>query len=156
MLIQAGSRFLLDIESKYAIINLELLHVAVTWAVTKCNIFLAGLLHFILLTDHHSLVPILNIYRLNEVQNPRLQWLRLKIVGYNFTAQLTNCMLNNVPDALSHNAASNPLPHEVMAENDPQDNTEPSICKIRATLTNQISSPHLEDLRQYAQADQEY
>ena len=35
------SRFLSDAESRYAIIELELL--AVSWAIHKCNIFLAGL-----------------------------------------------------------------------------------------------------------------
>ena len=56
-LIQAGSRFLSDAESRYAIIELELL--AVAWAISKCHIFLAGLPHFSVLTDHHPLIPIL-------------------------------------------------------------------------------------------------
>ena len=40
VLVQAGSRFLSDAESRYAIIELELL--GVTWAIAKCKIFLAG------------------------------------------------------------------------------------------------------------------
>lgn len=58
VLIQAGSRFLTDPESLYAVIELELL--TVTWAITKCRMFLAGLPQFRVLTDHHSLIPILN------------------------------------------------------------------------------------------------
>ena len=69
-LIQAGSRFLSDTESRYAIIELELL--AVAWAITKCHLFLAGLPHFKVITDHHPLVPILNNHRLDEIENPRL------------------------------------------------------------------------------------
>ena len=70
VLIQAGSRFLSDAESRYAIIELELL--AVVWAITKCKIFLAGLSHFCIVTDHHPLVPILNNSRVDEIENPRL------------------------------------------------------------------------------------
>ena len=69
--VQAGSRFLSDAESRYAIIELELL--AVSWAIKKCHIFLAGLQHFSIVTDHHPLIPILNSHRLDEIENPRLQ-----------------------------------------------------------------------------------
>ena len=44
VLVQAGSRFLSDPEYRYAIIELDLL--AVSWAIIKCNLFLAGLPHF--------------------------------------------------------------------------------------------------------------
>ena len=56
-LIQAGSRFLSDAESR------ELL--AVSWVITKCKLFLAGLPHFTVVTDHHPLIPILNSHRLD-------------------------------------------------------------------------------------------
>jgi len=57
-LIQAGSRFLTDTESRYAVIELEML--AVCWAVCKCKLFLTGLQHFTVVTDHNPLIPILN------------------------------------------------------------------------------------------------
>ena len=57
-LIQAGSRFLTDTESRYAVIELEML--AVCWAVCKCKLFLAGLQHFTVVTDHNPLIPIMN------------------------------------------------------------------------------------------------
>ena len=69
-LIQAGFRFLLAAKSHYAIIELELLVVA--WAIKKCNVFLAGLQHFSVITDHNPLVPILNSRRLDEIENLRL------------------------------------------------------------------------------------
>ena len=83
--VQAGSRFLTYTESRYAVIELECL--AVAWAVKKCSIFLSGLDHFIVITDHNPLVPILNNHRLDEIENPRLQWLRTNLMAYNFTAQ---------------------------------------------------------------------
>ena len=91
-LVQAGSRFLSDTESRYAIIELEML--AVAWGIAKCRLFLAGIPHFQLVTDHHPLVPILNCHRLDEIENPRLQRLKTRIMGYNFTAQWIKGTLN--------------------------------------------------------------
>ena len=50
-LIQAGSHFLTNAESCYAVIKLEML--AVCWAVSKCKQFLTGLQHFTIITDHN-------------------------------------------------------------------------------------------------------
>ena len=57
-LVQAGYRFLSDDESRYTTIELEML--AVRWATLKCKIFLSGLQHFTVITDHNPLLPILN------------------------------------------------------------------------------------------------
>ena len=70
-LIQAGSRFLTDAKCRYAVIELEML--AVCWAILKCHLFLAGLQHFLVITDHNPLIPILNNHRLDEIENPHLQ-----------------------------------------------------------------------------------
>ena len=53
------------------------------------------------LTDHNPLLSILNNKRLDEIENPRLQRLRIKIVSYNFTARWVKGFLNAGPDALS-------------------------------------------------------
>ncbi|ROT76681.1 hypothetical protein C7M84_004715 [Penaeus vannamei] len=47
-LVQCGSRFLTDAESRYATIELEML--AASWAMGKCRLYLAGLQHFTLHT----------------------------------------------------------------------------------------------------------
>ena len=65
--------FLSDAESRYATTELELL--AVTWAVMKCKVSLAGLQYFYIIKDHNPLIPILNSRRLDEIENPRLQHL---------------------------------------------------------------------------------
>ena len=57
-------------------------------------------------------------------------------MGYNFTAQWIKGTLNNAPDTLSCNPTSNPLPHEIMAKLDAQDNPEPSIAEIHAVLAD--------------------
>ena len=50
--------FLSSAESRYAIIELEML--AVVWTDMKCKIFQAGLQNFKIITDHNPLIPILN------------------------------------------------------------------------------------------------
>lgn len=70
-LVQCGSRFLADAETRYATIELEML--AVAWAISKCRMYLLGLPNFTIMTGHRPLVPILNHYSLDAVENPRLQ-----------------------------------------------------------------------------------
>ena len=148
VLVQAGSRFLSDAESRYAVIELELL--GVTWAITKCKIFLAGMPHFTVVTDHHPLVPILNSYRLDEIENPRLQRMKSKIMAYNFSATWIKGVLNHAPDALSRNPVSDPQPSELLAEN------IATCAEVRALTTSTHESLRLTDLRQRADEDHEY
>ena len=76
LVIQAGSRFLTSAESKYPTVENEMLGVA--WAIQKCDKLLAGLAHFDVLTDHNSLLFILNSKRLDEIESSRLQRRRIK------------------------------------------------------------------------------
>ena len=153
-LTQAGSRFLSDAECRYAIIELEML--AVCWAILKCHTFLAGLQHFQVITDHNPLIPILNNHRLDEIENPRLQRLRTRIMGYNFTAEWLKGSNNSAPDALSRNPTSDPSPHDILAELDILNQPEISISEIRATSATGHISPHLDMLRRTAKEDAEY
>ena len=79
------------------IIDLELL--AVVWTITKCDIFLAGLPHFSVVTDNHPLIPILNNHSLDKIQNPWLQLLKTEIMGYTFTPSWLKGTLNNAAEA---------------------------------------------------------
>ncbi len=148
VLVQAGSQFLSDTESRYAIIELELL--GVTWAITKCKIFLAGLPHFTVVTDHHLLVPIVNNHRLDEIENPRLQRFKTKTMAYNFTTKWIKGTLNHAPDALSRNPVSDPQPDDMLAKN------LASPAEIRALTSGTKESVRLTNLRKEADEDQEY
>jgi len=75
-MVQAGSCFLTPAESRYAIIELELL--AVAWAFMKHNMFLQYIPCRIS-TDYISLVPILNSHQLDEIDNSRLQCLQISL-----------------------------------------------------------------------------
>ena len=153
-LVQAGSRFLSDAESCYAIIELELL--AVAWAVAKCNMFLAGLQQFSVVTDHNPLVPILNTKRLDEIENPRLQRLKSRLMAYNLTAKWIKGKSNSAPDALSRNPVSNPQLDAALAEFDHQHHPEPSITELRAGNSAGIENIRLQDLRDTAAHDPAY
>ena len=135
-LVQAGSRFLSDAESRYATIELELL--AVVWAVAKCKVFLEGLQHFHILTDHNPLVPILNNRRLDEIENPRLQRLKSRLMAFNFTAQWVKGSCNNGPDALSRNPITDPTSEDTLAEFDIHNQPEVSTAEIRAITETRI------------------
>jgi len=152
--VQAGSRFLSDAESYYAIIEFELL--AVAWAIKKCHIFLTGLPHFTVLTDHHPLVPILNSHCLDEIENPRLQRLRTKIMGYTFKAEWLKGALNNAPDTLSRHPTSDPSLEELLAEQDLNNHTVPTTAEVRAVVVGDHDSLRIQGLREAAVNDQEY
>ena len=79
--------FLIRCGNKIRIIEPEML--TVSWAIMKCKLFLAGFQHFNVITDHSPLLSILNTRRLDEIENPRLQRVKSRIMGYNFTAQWT-------------------------------------------------------------------
>jgi len=153
-LTQAGSRFLSDAESRYAVIELELL--AVAWAVLKCKMFLAGISNFTIITDHSPLIPILNSHRLDEIENPRLQRLRTRLMAYSFTAVWCKGAANQAPDALSRHPVAEPCQTELLAEYDEQSALEPSISEIRAMATTESLNFKLTELRECANQDDEY
>ena len=84
-LFQCGSRFISDTESRYAMVELELL--AVTWAIQKCRVYLLGLAEFTLIVDHRPLIPILNDKTMDAIDNPRIMRMEEKLLPYSFTAQ---------------------------------------------------------------------
>ena len=49
------------------------------------NLYLQGLRHFDLETDHKPLIPIMNPKLICDL-SPRLQFMRMKLLKYNFTA----------------------------------------------------------------------
>ena len=105
-------------------------------------VLIAGLQQLQVITDHNPFIPILNNHRLDEIENPCLQWLRTSIIGYNFTAQWLKGSYNNAPDALSRNPVSDPIPYDALAELDILDQPDISISEIRASTATHHPSPH--------------
>ena len=161
--VQAGSRFLSDTESRYAVIELECL--AVAWAIKKCHLFLAGLNHFTVITDHNPLIHILNSHRLDEIENPRLQRLRTRIMEYNFTTQWLKGTDNQAADALSRHPHMQPADGDDLAEQETdthhhQAATYPAMSitqfRMSAVLPSEQENLHLQELRLHAEQDQSY
>ena len=155
--VQAGSRFITGTEGRYAVIELECL--AIAWAIKKCHVFLCGSDHFTVITDHNPLVPVLNSHRLDEIENPRLQRLRTRLMGYNFTARWLKGAKNQAADALSRHPCCKPTKGDDLAEFDLLNGEAPSISQIRAASTEHTWEPenlHLQELRRHAADDPEY
>lgn len=105
-LIQCGSRFLTETETRYAVIEVEML--AIVWAVKKCALYLQGMQKFEVATDHRPLIPILNAKGLQDIANPRLQRLRECLTPYNLEAVWRQGKLHAIPDALSRYPVEEP------------------------------------------------
>ena len=150
-LVQAGSRFITDTESRYAAVELEL--AAVAWAFSKCRLFLSGLAHFDLFVDHQPLVPILNSKMLDELENPRLQRLKFKLGELGaFTTHWCKGSLHVAADALSRS------PVAVAGEGDEVDATDaedfPSPTSLLAVVAD--DDLHIDEVRAAAKEDSTY
>ena len=113
-LVQCGSRFLSDVESRYACIEMEM--AGVVWAIKKCHLYLVGMPHFDVIVDHRPLVPVLNSKLLSEIENSRLQRMREKLTAYTFTATWRKGSCHQIPDALSRAPVADPSTDDEVAE----------------------------------------
>ena len=152
-LVQCGSRFISKCESNYSTGEQEML--AGVWAVRKCRNYLLGLPHFELVMDHKPLIPILNVQTLDQVDNPRLQRLKEKLAGYNFTAVWRKGANHNIPDALSRAPVDQPDEEDRRLEEELNTFVR-SIMHIKSTEITEFNDLILEDLRTAANADEEY
>ena len=113
-IVQCGSRFLTETESRYAAIELELL--GIVWTIKKCRLFLSGLSLLCIFTDHKPLTPPFNSKQLGEIENSRLQQLRMKILEYSVTASWVKGTANTGPDTLSRAPVAMPTPDDALGE----------------------------------------
>ena len=132
-LIQCGSRFLIDTETRYAVIEVEM--AAVLWAVKKCSTYLAGLPHFDLVIDHRPLVLILNCKLIGEIENPRLQRMKEKLSAFSFTARWQKGSSHSIPDALSRALVQGPTEEDEVIESG-------SVDPLHAAVVSALSSAH--------------
>ena len=114
--VQAGSRFLTSAETRYAMIELEML--AIAWACAKTRIFVDGLPRdrFEIWTDHAPLVPILENQTLPEITNRRLQRLKMKVEHLTFKTLWIKGKENVEADALSRYPCATAEPEDEIDE----------------------------------------
>ena len=113
--IDCSSRFLSPAEKNYFPMELEIL--AVTWGCEKMSVYLQGLPHFSIQTDHKPLIPILNSKSLTEL-SPRIQRLRMRLLRYNFTAEYVPGKQLIDADTLSRDPVLQPTLPDQIAEKD--------------------------------------
>ena len=146
-LIQCGSRFLADEESRYSTIELEM--VAAVWGMVKCKYYLLGLPHFTIVIDHRPLVPILNTYTLDAIENPRLQRLKEKIAGYVYTSVWRKGRDHVLPDALSRAPVDQPTQEDIALSTETR-------TYVRGVVTQRAGDMTLDELRVDAREDPTY
>jgi hypothetical protein len=166
-LIDANSRWCTDTESRYAIVELEL--AAAEWAIRKCKLYLKGLPAFTLVVDHQALVPILNTYTLDAVENPKIQRLKERLAPYIFTTVWRKGKEHAIPDALSRAPINDPGPDDEAANSDVtafahrtiisriaaisyDDNLDPDESAVPPHLPD----PLVDEIRAVAASDGEY
>lgn len=157
-LVQCGSRFVSDAESRYAMVELEMK--GVEWALKPCRLFLIGLQKLTVIVDHQALVPILNKFTLDAVENPRLQRMKEHTFHFNFEAVWKKGKEHAIPDALSCAPVSTPTPVDIADDLFTHDHVQ-AIIRICATDLNgnDFATPAapsdsvLEELRRAASLD---
>ena len=114
--VQAGSRFLSSAETRYAMIELEML--AIAWACAKTANFIEGLpiQLFEIWTDHNPLIAILSNQTLPDISNKRLQRLKMKIDHLTFTIKWIQGKDNVEADVLSRHPCSQPSKEDQLDE----------------------------------------
>ena len=113
--VTCASRFLSKAERNYHNIEIEML--AIAWGCKKMHMYLHGLPHFTVQTDHKPLIPIINKKPLAEM-SPRIQRMRMSILQYSFTAEHIKGEELVDADALSRSPVDQPLPADALAEQD--------------------------------------
>ena len=134
---------------------------AVTWAVKKCRLFLAGR-RFEIMTDHRPLIPILNQKSLPEIENPRLQRLRMKLLDYAFHTTWQSGAKHVIPDALSRAPVEAPSLDDQEAELEVGHQVRTMLVRsLSETTTDGTRVSPIEDVmltrvREAARADADY
>ena len=128
--VQAGSRFLSEAETRYAMIELELLDIV--WSCQKTRMLIEGLSrkNFTIWTDHMPLVPILSKYSLPQITNKRLQRLRMKIDHLQFNIEWVKGKDNIEADALSRAPFKRATKSDEIDETEEENLEKEKIAKI--------------------------
>ena len=150
--ILCGSRFIADAETRYSIIELELL--AVVWAASKCKIYLLGRENFSLVVDHRPLVSILDKKRLDQIENPRLRSLKEKLSPYRFTTKWVKGKNHSIPDALSRAPISVATRQDEEGENEVDVGSQLLINQM--LMEQEKEDPIMRKLKNYAKMDDNY
>jgi len=144
--ISCASRFLSIHEKNYHPIEIEML--AVSWGCRKMHMYLHGLPHFKIQTDHKPLIPILNSKMLVDL-SPRIQRMKMTLLPYTFTAEHVKGIDLKDADALSRAPTEQPNQQDQLAEQEIMHQVSAVIQSMPTT------SRKLEEIRQQSETDTE-
>ena len=170
-IISCGSRSLSPAETRYAVCELEML--AIEWSMNKkCAWWLRGCPDFKVVTDHR---PLLGVFEkgLDEIENTRLQRMRLKLQGYSMKVDWIEGKKHQLADALSRaplfappededereELACRSLRASVIENMCKSDETCCATCGIATTMTDDCGTgidKNLLDLIDKAKSDKDY
>ena len=143
--VQCGSRVLSPAERNYAMVELEAL--ASAWAMNKCRLFLLGLPHFELITDHRPLVSIMNQRRLDELENDRLRRIKSKTTNFAFETRWIKGVDNIVADLFSRAPMDRVRPADQLGElEESNDGKFVSVSAVAVDADGYILPPRAEDV----------
>ena len=144
--VNCASRYLKESEKRWYPIENEML--AITWGCEKMNLYLQGLPHFLIETDHNPLVPILNNKSLVDM-SPRIQEMRMKLLKYSFTAKHVKGKDMEDADALSR------APHEKPSEKDTIRVNEVEAFVSQVVKSMPVTTPYFEKIKKHTLKDME-
>ena len=143
--VTCASRYLTSAEKNYFPIELEMQ--AVTWGCEKMNVYLQGLHHFTVQTDHKPLIPIINTKQLVDM-SPRIQAMRMKQMKYSFTAEYVKGTDLQDADAFSRAPTEQPSTKDVLTEDD-------ISAHVSAVITNMPASTNkIQQIKQQVTKDE--
>jgi hypothetical protein len=134
-------------------IELECLSAA--WAIHKCRKFSEELPHFELVTDHRPLIPILNDYSLDKLDNPLILRIRLKMQRYQFTARWVRGKENLEADALSRAPVDIAFPDDELAEGPHSFSARAAIISTIKGSDVSVADPVLDRIKTAALEDKQ-
>ena len=150
-IVVCGSRFLRDPELNYSVIDLEAL--AIQFAIKKCHLYLSGLEHFTVHTDHRGLVPIFNSKRLSDIESEKIRNVKATLSSqYQFSVKWVKGKDNAIPDLLSRFPTSKDEENSKEAE-------RMVICAVSSLLENNsetLIDPLILRMKEIANNDEEY
>ena len=87
----------------------ELEALAIHYGIKQCHLYLSGLQHLDVVTDHQPLKSIFNRKDLFEIDNDKLMKIKQELQSkYVFTVHYRQGAKRGVPDALSRNPVNDP------------------------------------------------
>jgi transposase InsO family protein len=133
-LVMAGSRSLIDAETRYSVMEIEA--TAIAWAIKACRHYLVGNPGFVVRTDHK---PLVGIFRkpLAALDSSRLLRIRESVASYRFDVEHVAGKENALADALSRAPAN--VASVGVADEFPDDSIDdPALSRlVRATAEDE-------------------